>query len=173
MYNSRALITFGLMALLCGCSPSINDYKDTVRDGIKTVPHVQEIIKMFPNEPTDHFITQYGFDKHVPVQWNTVVYFYGRYEMDYQVDVIVDYKNNRISKIEGIPIFQLMEVAPNHPVVGTFSSGRTIYEKDWGKTIGAKGDFSVIGIHLITNSPVAGFDDCVHSWRKDRIQIEP
>jgi hypothetical protein len=151
----------------------MDDYKDTVRDGIKTVPHVQEIIKMFPNEPTDHFITQYGFDKHAPVQWNTVVYFYGRYEMDYQVDVIVDYKNNRISKIEGIPIFRLMEVAPNHPVVGTFTSGQTIYEKDWEKTIAAKGDFSVIGIHLITNSPVAGFDDFVHSWRKDRIQIAP
>jgi hypothetical protein len=149
----------------------MNDYKDTVRDGIKTVPHVQEIKQMFPNAPMDHFITPPAV-LGTPAVWNTVVYFYGRYEMDYQVDVIVDYKNNRINKMEGIPVFRLMEVAPNHPVVGTFTSGHTIYEKDWGKVVAAKGDFSVIGIHLITNSPVAGFDDYVHSWRKDIVQVE-
>jgi hypothetical protein len=166
------LCVFGISFFAGGCSPSMNDYKDTVRDGIKTVPHVQEIKQIFPNAPTDHFITQYGFDKSVPVAWNTVVYFYGRYEMDYQVDVMVDYEHNRVSKMEGIPQFRLMEVAPNHPVVGIFTSGHTIFEKDWEKVVAAKGDFSVIGINLITNSPVAGFDDYVHGWRKDRVQVE-
>jgi hypothetical protein len=150
----------------------MDDYKDTVRDGIKTVPHVQEIKKMFPNAPTDHFITQYGFDKSVPVKWNTVTYIYGRYEFGYQVNVIVDYKKDKVIKTERISKFYLWEVAPNHPVVGTFTSGHTIYEKDWEKVVAAKGDFSVIGIHLITNSPVAGFDDYVHGWRKDRVQVE-
>jgi hypothetical protein len=173
--NNRTLINwlcvFGISLLVGGCSPSMNDYKDTVRDGIKTVSHVQEIKQMFPSAPTDHFIGQSGFDKNIGI-WNTVVYLYGRYEMDYQVDVIVDYKNNRVSKMEGIPQFRLMEVAPNHPVVGTFTSGHTIFEKDWEKVVAAKGDFSVIGINLITNSPVAGFDDYVHSWRKNRVQVE-
>jgi hypothetical protein len=172
MKNFQIFVVCGMGISLCGCAPSINDYKDTVRDGIKTVPHVQEIMKMFPNAPTDNFIGQSGYDKNIGI-WNTVVYFYGRYELDYQVNVIVDYKKDKISKMDGIPIFRLMEVAPNHPVVGTFTSGHTFYEQDWKKVVAAKGDFSVIGIHLITNSPVVGFDDYVHSWRKDRIQVEP
>jgi hypothetical protein len=161
----------------------VNDYKDTVRDGIKFVPHVQEIKQMFPNAPTDHFITQYGFDKNVPVTWNTVVYFYGRYELDYQVDVIVDYKNNKISKVDGIPAFLLLEVAtvakptPGGAVGSTYKStdqaSHVFGEEQWDKIVAAKGDFSVIGIHLITNSPIPGFDDYVHAGRKDRIQVEP
>jgi len=166
------LCVVGISLFVGGCSPSMNAYKATVRDGMKNVPHVQEIMKIFPNAPTDNFIGESGFDKNVGI-WNTVVYFYGRYEMDYQVNVIVDYKNNQVGEMEGIPVFRLMEAAPNHPVVGTFTSGHTIYEKDWEKIVAAKGDFSVIGIHLITNSPVAGFDDYVHSWRKDRVQVEP
>jgi hypothetical protein len=181
MKNFRILMTFALVLSICGCSPSMNDYKATVRDGIKTVPHVHEIKQMFPNAPTDHFITQYGFDESVPVTWNTVSYIYGRYEFGYQVDVIVDYKNNRISKVDGIPQFYLREVAtvskptPGGAVSGTYNKSSHIPfigEKQWNKIVAAKGDFSVVGIHLITNSPVAGFDDYVHSWRKDIIQVE-
>jgi hypothetical protein len=159
----------------------MDDYKDTVRDGIKTVPHVQEIKKMFLNAPTDHFITQYGFDKSVPVKWNTVTYIYGRYQFGYQVNVIVDYKNNRISKVDGIPAFYLWEVATLTPpnsdgVVGaTYNTSNDIPfvgEKQWNKIVAAEGDFSVVGIHLITNSPIPRFDDYVHGWRKDRVQVE-
>ncbi|HTV62271.1 MAG TPA: hypothetical protein VMH30_06850 [Verrucomicrobiae bacterium] len=164
---------------VCGCSPSMNDYKDTVRDGIKTLPHVREMKQMFPNAPMDNFITQYGFDEHVPVAWNTVTYIYGRYELGYQVGVIVDYKNNRISKIVSEPTFYLLEIqkvsAPTSDgvVATSYSSERVIHEKDWKKVVAAKGDFSVIGINLITNSPIAGFDDYVHGKRKDIVQVDP
>ena len=159
----------------------MKDYKDTVRDGIKNVPHVQEIKRMFPNAPTDHFITQYGFDKSVPVTWNTVAYIYGRYEFGYQVNVIVDYKNNRISKVEGVPKFYLWEVATVTPPNSDGAVGATyrnskdipfIGEKQWNMIVAANGDFSVIGAHLVTNSPIAGFDDYVHGSRKDIIQVE-
>jgi hypothetical protein len=171
MEKLRTLITVELVVLLCGCSHPMDDYKNTVRNGIKSVPHVQEITEMFPGAPIDHFITQYGFDKNAPVMWNTVAYIYGRYELGYQVYVMVDYKKNQVSKVVGAPKIYLWEVAPNHPIVGTFTSSHTISENDWKKVIAAKGDFSVIGIHLITNSPVAGFDDYVSSWHKDRVQV--
>lgn len=182
MKTLGTLTTFGLVASICGCSPSMNDYKDTVRDGIKTVPHVQEIKQIFPNAPTDHFITQYGFNESVPVMWNTVAYVYGRYEFGYQVNVIVDYKNNRISKVDGIPEFYLWEVATlttpdSGGVVGaTYNKTNNfpfIGEKQWDKIVADKGDFSAVGIHLITNSPIPGFDNYVHAWRKDRVQVEP
>jgi len=159
----------------------MNDYKDTVRDGIKTVPHVQEIMKIFPNAPTDNFIGQSSYDKNIGI-WNTVVYFGGRYQFGYQVDVIVDYKHNRISKVAGIPQFYLWEVATLTPlnsdgvIEATYNKSNDIPfigEKQWNKIVAAKGDFSVVGIHLITNSPIPGFDDYVHGWRKDRVQVEP
>jgi hypothetical protein len=183
MNNFRALMTVGLVISISGCSLSMSNYKNTVRDGIKTVPQVQEIVQMFPNAPIDNFITQYGFDKGVPVTWNTVAYIYGRYEFGYQVNVIVDYKNNKISKVVGIPTFYLWEVATvskptaDGAVESTYKSSNgnksPFGEKQWNKVVAAKGDFSVIGIHLITNSPVPGFDDYVHAGRKDRVQVEP
>jgi hypothetical protein len=182
--NVLRTIIIGVVGIsLCGCSPSMNDYKDTVRDGIKAVPHVQQIKQMFPNAPTDHFITQYGFDKSVPVTWNTVVYLYGRYEFGYQVDVIVDYESKRIGKVAGMPKFYLWEVATvskptsDGAVQSTYKASngnRSPFGEDqWNKIVAAKGDFSVIGIHLITNSPVGGFDDYVHGGRKDRVQVDP
>jgi hypothetical protein len=175
------IFVLGISFVIGGCGQSMEDYKATVRDGIKTVPHVQEIMKMFPNAPTDNFMGQEVYDKNVGI-WNTVVYFYGRYELDYQVDVIVDYKNNRVTKMDGIPVFRLMEVAtvstPNSDgvVEATYNKSNDIPfigEKQWNKVVAAKGDFSVIGAHLITNSPIPGFDNYVHAWRKDIVQVEP
>jgi hypothetical protein len=168
---------------ICGCSPSLDSYVKTVRNGIKTVPHVQEMMKMFPDVPLDNFITQYGFDKSVPVTWNTVAYIYGRYELRYHVEVMVDYKENRISEIRGVRGFYLGEVATvskptldgtievryasNSKIKGVFG------EMDWDRIVATKGDFSVIGIHLITNSPIPGFNDYVDKVRKDMIQVSP
>jgi len=158
----------------------VEDYKTTVRNGIKTVPHVQEIKAIFPNALTDHFITHYGFDKNKPKTWNTIVYFGGRYELKYKVDLMVDYKNDRIGKTVGKPKFFLWEVekvfaaSPDGSVGGTYKApGHQFGEDEWNKIVAAKGDFSVIGITLNTNSPIPSFDNYVHGWRKDRIQVEP
>jgi len=35
------IFVFGISFIFCGCGRSMEDYKATVRDGIKTVPHVQ------------------------------------------------------------------------------------------------------------------------------------
>jgi hypothetical protein len=103
--------------------------------------------------------------------------------LDYQVNVIVDYKKNKIGKVDGIPEFLLLEVAtvskptPGGAVGATFKTADKVShifgEEQWNKIVAAKGDFSVIGIHLITNSPIPGFDDYVHAGRKDIVQVEP
>lgn len=181
MKRFRTWITIGLAVTMPGCSPSMSDYKKTIRVGIESVPHVQEITQMFPNAPADHFITHYGFVKNDPVTWNTVVYIHGRYQFGYQVDVVVDYKNNRIVKSVGVKHFYLWEVetltSPISDDVIEATYNKTNYvpligEKQWNQIVAAKGDFSVIGVHLITNAPIPRFDDYVHAWRKDRIQVE-
>ena len=180
MSTLKCFVAPTLLASLCtGCSGYIEDYKSTVRDGIKTVPHVQEIKRIFSNAPTDYFITNYGFDKDKPKQWNTVVYFGGRYTFTYQVDVVVDYKNNRVGKVVGKPQFYLEEVvkvldASSDSVGADYKHpGDTLDEDKWNKLVAAHGNFSVIGITLNTNAPVQGFDEYVHAWRKERIQVEP
>ena len=149
-----------------------------MRDGIKTVPHVQEIKHVFSNLPTDHFITNYGFDKAKPKTWNTEVFFGGRYEFTYQVDVIVDYKNKRIGQTVGIPHFFLVEIKSvtsnsTDTASGIYGSDYKFGEKEWKKIVAAKGDFTVIGIKLNTNSPVPFFEHHVRVVRRDRIQVEP
>src|SRR5437868_9288741 len=104
------LILCGIVASMCwGCSPSKRDYEAAVRDGIRKVPHVDEICRMFPNAPIDHFITQYGFDKSAPVMWNTEVFFGGRYMLTYQIYVSMDYSQNRIKETTSNPQFVLVE----------------------------------------------------------------
>lgn len=165
------------MVLLAGCSPSMEDYKAMVRDGIKTVPHVQEIKKMFPGEPTDHFITYYGFDKTKPVTWNTEVFFGGKYVFTYQIDVIVDYHSNRILGITNSPEFFLVRVSrvfddtPEN-IGADFDADDKFGESDWEKVVAAKGDSSVIGIQVNTNSPVPRFEDYVRAIQRDRVQVE-
>ncbi len=168
-----------LVVLGCaGCSDYTEDYKTTVRDGIDIVPHVREIKQIFFNLPTDHFITNYGFDKDKPKKWNTEVFFGGRYEFTYQVDVMVDYKSKKLGKIVGVPHFFLVEITSvtsnsMDTASGSYGADYKFGEKDWEKVVAAKGDFTVIGIKLNTNSPVALFKQHVRVVRRDRIQVQP
>lgn len=91
--SMNTLTTFTIWFMVClvftGCSPW-EGYKETVRNGIKTIPQVQEFKKLFPGAPTDNFFIEYGVHKDEPVTWNTVVYFGGRYTLTYVVQVRVD-----------------------------------------------------------------------------------
>jgi hypothetical protein len=159
-----------------GCSPSKKDYVKTVQDGIKTVPHVGEIRRVFTNDPTDNFITQFGFNKKMPVLWNTEVFFGGRYILTYQVYVTVDYSKCRIVETVKQPEFVLTEVsrvfdASPETLGADFSADYKLTERDWKKVAAAHGDFSVIGISIKTN-PVARFDQFVQGVRKDRLEVK-
>ena len=149
------------------------NHKQTVLDGLKSVPHVSEIITIFSNAPTDHFITHFALYKDKPVKWNTVVYFGGRYILTYQVDVMVDYRKNKILKTINLPSINLSEISKvRDGGGGTYNSSNEVYfsEAEWGKIVKAHGDFSAAGIKLTTNAPIAGFDEYVRQWRESRIE---
>ncbi len=86
-------LTYAMAAVcLVGCTknPSYNDYIETTKRGVTAVPHVREITAIFTNSPKSHFIEQLGLragSKPKPAKWNTIVWFGGRYEFTYQVDV--------------------------------------------------------------------------------------
>ena len=151
------------------------NHKQAVLDGLKSVPHVSEIITIFSNAPTDHFITDFSLYKDKPVKWNTEVFFGGRYIFTYQVDVMVNYGNNKILKTVSQPKFFLSELSSvRDGGGGSFdeSGDAKFGETEWAKIVKAYGDFSAAGIKLNTNAPIAGFDEYVRQWREPRQRIE-
>jgi hypothetical protein len=171
------LVFCGIVVLQCvGCSPSKRDYEATVQDGIRKVRHVDEICRIFSNAPTDHFITQFGFDKSVPVKWNTEVFFGGRYTLTYQIFVSVDYSSNRVVGTTSQPEFYLTEASrvfdASPGIVGAeFSADYKFGEPKWEKVVAAGGDFSVIGITLNTN-PLKRFDEYVRSEQEPILHVK-
>ena len=133
---------------------------------------------LFPGAPMDHFITHFGFSNE-PVTWNTVVFFGGRYELTYQVDVEVNYKENRVSRFVSEPHFYLWEVAsisylPDGRVTASYTPGNHKFgEKEWNEFVAGKGDFSKIGFQINTNAPLPDFDAYVRAVRAPRVPIDP
>lgn len=167
-----ALVPSLAVVLLLGCgaspNPSLDAYRATLTQGTKFVDHVSEITAMFSNCPGDHFITYFGFSEK-PVTWNTVTYFGGRYELTYQVDVKVNYTENRIERITNTPKFHLQEI----DTIESLPDGRfqVAYRRkygefstnDWSKVVAASGNFSAIGWNLTTNQPLDNFDAYVRA----------
>ena len=174
LLNYAAILAIAFSS--AGCLEQLKaNHKQTVLDGLKSVPHISEIKAIFSNAPTDHFITDFSLYKDKPAIWTTEVYFGGRYIFTYKVQVIVDYHKNKIVKTVSQPTFDLWELS------SLKSGGRASYdqesggkfgEMEWAKIVKAHGDFSAAGIKLKTNAPVDGFDESVRGWREPRQRIE-
>ena len=158
----------------CGSHNEMNAYIQTVQSGIKTLPWPKQIEKLLGE--SDHFITHYGFDAD-PKEWNTEVFFGGRYRLTLQVDVEIDYKNHLIKTNVSAPKFYLFEAGAirrnaKRDVEGVDISGQWIFDQtQWNKLVEAKGDWSVLGIPVKTNSPLPGFEEHVNRARAPRVRI--
>ena len=154
----------------CGRS---TDYKATVRSGISNLPWPNQMEALFGEG--DHFITHYGFDSK-PKQWNTEVYFAGRYMLTLQVDVAIDYSTDTVLTNTIPAKFYLTEIAkieksPAGRLSIEFSNGWDLNEEQWSQLVAAKGDWSVLGISLRLSDPVPGFDEYVKVHRSPRVRV--
>jgi hypothetical protein len=130
---------------------------------------------MFPNDPTDHFITHYGFERDKPVVWNTEVFFGGRWILTCQVDVVVDYERQEISGVVSQPLFYLRELSSIGLRDGEFtriSKGYYLNLEEWTKVVAAGGDFAIIGVELSTNAPLPGWNEHIRRLRAPRVQVD-
>ena len=161
-----------------GCSDidfDLERYKGAVKDGFDKIPQSKEIEELLGD--ADHFIS-YSGNRSVGQDWNTKVYFAGRYCLTMQVEVKVDRRFSRITKVTGQPKFYLVETIRvdlnrNGTVGALHGQGYQFGPEDWKKVVAAKGDFSVIGIHLKLNRPVPNFDKYVKAMRRPCIQVHP
>ena|ERR1041384_2780825 len=178
MKSTIALVSLAVFFAGCTMNPSLSDYIETTKRGVETVPHVQEIRAIFTNAPISHFIRQHGLQMgktNKAPHWNTVVWFGERYEIRYQVQVEPDYQAHKIDKAYGAK-FSLLEVAKiTHNGRGAEfePSGQRVFDvAEWNNIVAAKGDFSVIGFRLKTNSPVPGFETYVNASRENRWAVK-
>jgi hypothetical protein len=118
----------------------------------------------------DHFITYYGMKTSGTNTWNTDVFFGGRYRMQMQVPVRVNYSKQTLI-VDGEPTFYLFEYT-EVDLEGAASVGKNFRfsQDEWEKVCKAKGDLTVIGIVLNPN-PVVNFDKLVEAYRRPRIPI--
>ena len=168
-------LVVSLIVLACvGCGKSaskMDDYRTTLRSGQKEIPWVATVERYFPAKNIDHFITHYGFDSD-PKEWQTVVYFEGRYRMQITQDVEIDYRKNRIVRALGEMKFVINEVAEIEAKnLGASYSGQARGgPKEWKNFEDAKGKLSSLPLRIRLNDPVANFDAYRAAWGKDIVK---
>ena len=166
--------------LMGGCQRSgfnMERYKSAVKDGFTKIPQACEIENLLGE--ADHFISYSGPD--VRQDWNTEVYFAGRYRLTMQVEVKVDRDFSRVVEVIGEPAFYLSEIAQVElNANGTFSAGtdgsgqQAVFGmKEWNKIVQSKGDFSLVGVHIKKGQPVPNFEKFVEAMRRPRVRVRP
>jgi hypothetical protein len=165
-------VAFSSCGRTAGAGNQMPTYKRTVLSGLDVLPWPRQMESLFGEG--DHFIVHFGFAEG-PRQWQTEIFFGGRYVLTMAVDVEVDYRNAKVVKAVGKPQFKLAEVRhldwrPGAPPGATFSNEWTLDEAQWNSLVKANGDWAAVQITL-KKQPVRSFDKYVNAIRKDRIQV--
>ncbi|HZZ71645.1 MAG TPA: hypothetical protein VFE24_05290 [Pirellulales bacterium] len=158
----------------CNGGFNLDNYKSMVQSGFSQIPESLEIERLLGT--ADHFISNNGGG--LPRQWNTEVYFEGRYSLAMQVEVKTDNASTTITNVIGTPKFYVHEVkrvtvSADGVVQTSFRDQWDFGIEEWKKVIAAKGDFSVIGIKILHNQPINDFDAYVAGQRRSRVIVRP
>jgi hypothetical protein len=153
----------------------IDRYKQAVVSGFGLFPQAVEMERFFGEG--DHSIS-YSGNRALGQRWHTIIYFGGRYEFVMEVPVLVDRRFSRIEKVLGEPTFSLLEITgitrePSGQIGCRYGRNYNFGVKDWERVVAAKGDLSVIGIHLKKGSPVPDFSAFVYAAERDQLLVRP
>jgi hypothetical protein len=165
MTSKGLLMMLSLLALACfGSCGDIDDYDEryeqAMRSGFSKIPQAREIEKLFGE--ANHFISYFDMVG-VGQAWRTTdVFIAGRYKLEMGVDVRMDEQFTKIVEVIGEPKFYLREIERvkfyGEQVGAAFGEQFTFGPEEWAKVVEAKGDFSVIGIHLDLDNPVKNIE---------------
>ncbi|MFM8975862.1 MAG: hypothetical protein ACKOFN_09220, partial [Vulcanococcus sp.] len=125
----------------------------------------------------DNFIVHFGFGKQ-PLEWQTVAFVDGRFELTYVQPVMVDY-SKRIVTSAGDPKFYLHAAESVRMLDGeraeTSYDGklqREFGKAEWDKFVASGFDLTSLGIPKAEIHPIPLWKEHVHGWRKDRVPIK-
>jgi hypothetical protein len=153
------------------------DYDAALRNATNSVQYAQEFSHLFPGSRA-----YFGYYNGLvgPSKLNMETLLFDRYQLSMQVPVTFD-RPRRTIKSFGAPEFLLNEVTEVTQIrkEGRWPDGsrsiatnlslrgrsmRNFGAREWKKIVEAGGDFSLIGITLLTNSPAPGFEDLRKNW---------
>lgn len=161
----RFLVLFwACLAMSCD-KLGVDNYGAAVRSGKADVPLIRDFVAMFPRSV--HEITHYSGQMGNP-SWRAAVGVYGRYVISLEVPITLDSSRTRILST-GQPVFSINEVdaIQYDPSSGSESitPGRVnmnFGQVQWDELVKHGGDLSVLGIDVVKNRPVKGFDEYWH-----------
>jgi hypothetical protein len=174
----KTCAVFVTLVCLCSCDEhstiNMEHYRQVVQSGVTKLPEPLQMEALFGKG--DHFIS--SLNRNGTHDWNSEVFFGGRYTLTMQVEVKTDKDFSEVTEVTGRPSFVLTEacrivVSSNRVAGADFSNDWKFREDDWKKVVDANGDFSVIGIKMKTSEPLDGFDQYVKSVREPRIRVRP
>ena len=151
------------LLFVAGC-PSGTDDTDATTAALKMPPVAQDFEKLFPDSvhSIDHMKHQYPDGEYRRGDnWYGKAYLHNRYS----IDMRFPFETNEDStvKILDEPTFffcELAEAGINEQGNPWFRHGesRCIDHSEWNKLVDAEGDFSVLGLTIIKDSPIENFE---------------
>jgi hypothetical protein len=138
-----------------------------VEQGIETLNFSKEASSLFGSTNVDHFIAQFG--SKAPI-WTSITYPFGRYRVEIRAPISIDYENCKLTGLTGAVVVQVNETIKveisKSGIAGAELRGQWILnEYDWKRLIDSKGDWSSVGVPILTNSPVSGFAEYARQVR--------
>ena len=181
MIRSLVTILIGSL-LLSACDLQLTrqqaDYYAALGNATNLVPVAAEFTHLFPG--AEAYFSYYTGDVGLP-KLNLETLLFDRYQLSSQIPVTFAPDRRRLKSF-GEPEFLLNEIGEvrlvrkkgrwpdGSPSIATnlteqIQSSRHFGASEWKKIVEAGGDFSAAGISLLTNSPVAGFQDLRKDWQ--------
>lgn len=172
MVKLFCLLSVTVGVLSCQADDDLIKYVATIADGMAKIPECSQVERHLGD--ADHFIVHFG-SRRQPLEWQTEVFFKGRYSLTMVVNVTVDYDNNKIVKTDGKATFFLIEYKKIEKLEdGRFSASVAMQKQfglvEWNEIVSKNCDFGVVGVK-IEDSPIPHFPDYVMAIRRDRVHI--
>jgi hypothetical protein len=148
----------------------MDDYLAICRNGLTQLAPATQLDQRYTQ--VDHFITRFGFGKR-PLEWQTVAFIEGRFELTVVIPVDVDYSKRTLAQA-GAPKFYLIAAKEVRGRQTTFDEklDRKFGEKEWAAFVSSNFDLTSLGIPREEIHPIPHWEDHVHGNRKDRVSIK-
>ncbi|MEO7676007.1 MAG: hypothetical protein ABIV39_04500 [Verrucomicrobiota bacterium] len=128
----------------------------------------KEVETLFGATNVDHFISNFGGK--API-WNSVAYFAGRYTLSLRFPIAIDYEQCKLDGAINSAQIQINETIKveisKSGVAGATERGQwRLNENEWKWLVKNNGDWSVVNVPIMTNSPIKDFDEFVRQGRE-------
>lgn len=171
MKNLLLAATLGLAKVVS--SDILNDLKchdEVVREAVKVLAFPQEVESLFGSTNVDHFISRFG-NKDGAAIWNSRTSFNQRYQLSLRVPIQIDYVNCRLIGATGSATIRINEVTKvdisRSGIAGaTLNEQWRLNENEWKWLVNKHGDWSAVGVPIISNAPVSNFQEYIRQIRE-------